>query len=757
VNEFFGGTTEKRVQACSPLRILWVFGWLAVGGEETELQLLARHLDPTRFRIDVVACSHRDGMPDRTLRQLHALGLDVDTTPYALPFPEKVTYLAGKMAAYDVVVASHAAGEVVPALERLALPPPLVEHGGLVAEAGGPKHLTTRYVGVSRTIRDEAARRMPGREEHALEIPPMVDLSAFDPADRGAVRAELGVADDRLLIGWVGRLDPTKRVEDFVDAAALLTSRRPDAQFVIIGGPDAFQPDYEAALRARAAPLGDHLRFLGDRPDVPRLLAGLDSLVWLSRDEGMPHVIAEAGAARLPVVATADNGSLQQICDGILGLLVPHRDPAAVAAALSRLCGNPALRTRLGTALRAHVEREHAVDAVLPRWESLLAEVAAETPAPAPHRTLLPSMFGGGFECSTHRRAHDRARVDVIASSRHDRHAREDHALLAAHDLRWAREGLRWHLIETQPGRYDWSSLQAQIDAAAAAGTTVFWDLLHCGWPDFLDIWSPDFPARFADFAHAAAAHLAPQVPTPLLATPVNEISYMAWAGGTVGRMNPFGIERGVELRDQLVAVAIAGSEAVRAVDPAARLLWAEPVINVVPATPDPADADAARTWRSSEFGAFDRLAALRPDLVDLVGVNYYWANQWTMTSAGERHTIDWSKPDYTPFAKLLREVHRRYGRPLLVSETGIEGERRPVWLAYVTDEVAAARAIGVPVEGICLYPVMDHPGWDDERYCPNGLIETHGEGRTVYAPLAEELARQQGRFAASHAQSKTP
>ena len=328
----------------APIRILWVFGWLVVGGEETELQLLARHLDPDRFQIDVLACFHQDGMPGQTHRQLEALGLDVDTKAYEKPFPEKVTYLAGRMASYDLVIASQAVKEMYPALERLALPPPLIEHGGLVSEAGGPKHLTTRYVGVCRSIRDEAARHMPGRERHALEIPSMVDLAAFDPADRAPVRAELGIADDQLLIGWVGRLDPKKRVEDFIDAAALLApgnvGSRPDARFVIIGGPDAFQPDYAAALRERAAPLGDGIRFLGDRPDVPRLLAGPDILAWLSRGEGMPHVIAEAGAARLPVVATADNGTLQQIEDGVSGLFVPHEDPPAVAAA-STVGGTP--------------------------------------------------------------------------------------------------------------------------------------------------------------------------------------------------------------------------------------------------------------------------------------------------------------------------------------------------------------------------------------------------------------------------------
>jgi UDP-galactopyranose mutase len=94
--------------------------------------------------------------------------------------------------------------------------------------------------------------------------------------------------------------------------------------------------------------------------------------------------------------------------------------------------------------------------------------------------------------------------------------------------------------------------------------------------------------------------------------------------------------------------------------------------------------------------------------------------------------------------------VKERYRRPLFVSETGIEDERRPEWLAYVTDEVLMAIENGVPVEGLCLYPVVNHPGWADDRHCHNGLWDycnVNGD-REIYKPLAEELSRQQARVA---------
>ena len=365
-----------------PRRVLFVFAWLVVGGEESEVRLLAKHLDPARYRIEVAACQRTPEMPEQTHMQLAALGVPLDRAPYALSPEDRVEYLAAKLPAYDLVVACQAVPEVYPALERLAHPPPLIEHGGLVSEAtAGPKHLTARYIGVCTSIRMAAAALMPGRPHHAVEIPSMVDLAEFDPADRSGVRREWDVPEETPVIGWVGRLDRKKRGEDFIYAAALVQRHHPQARFVVIGGPDAFMPEYADELRAltKVLGLGGVVRFLGDRPDVPRLLSGLDALVWLSQGEGMPHVIAEAGAARLPVVATRDNGSEQQLTDDVTGLFVPHESPPAVAAALDRLIRVPELRRRLGENLRGKVEREYSAAVVVPRWEVLFDEVAGES------------------------------------------------------------------------------------------------------------------------------------------------------------------------------------------------------------------------------------------------------------------------------------------------------------------------------------------------------------------------------------------
>src|SRR5690606_24337765 len=109
-----------------------------------------------------------------------------------------------------------------------------------------------------------------------------------------------------------------------------------------------------------------------------------------------------------------------------------------------------------------------------------------------PSPELFSSFFIGGFECSTQRRR-DGRRLDLIAATRHDRFVAQDYALSVEYGLRTLRDGLRWHLIEPAPGRFDWSSFLPMLRAARDADVQVIWDLCHYGWPDDLDIWSPAF------------------------------------------------------------------------------------------------------------------------------------------------------------------------------------------------------------------------------------------------------------------------
>lgn len=363
---------------------------------------------------------------------------------------------------------------------------------------------------------------------------------------------------------------------------------------------------------------------------------------------------------------------------------------------------------------------------------------------------LFRSFLQAGFECSTHRMRG--GREDVIAASQHDRTAETDYRRLHPFGVRTVRDGVRWHLVEPAPGRYDWSSFLPMLQAARRAGTEVVWDLCHYGWPDGLDIFSAAFVDRFSRFAGAVARLVREETDAVPFYCPVNEISFWAWAGGRVGFINPFARGRGNALKRQLVRASIAAVEAIWNVDARARIVHAEPVINIVAHPSRPGDQDLAEGYRLSQYQAWDMLAGrLHPELggaaryLDILGVNYYWNNQWIHKGA----TLDIGHALYKPFRAFLIEVYERYRRPLFLAETSVEGERRPAWLACMAEEARAAMQAGVPLEGFCWYPILDHPGWGDRRYCPNGLFGYADEAgvRPVYEPLARAWQRERTLF----------
>jgi hypothetical protein len=375
----------------------------------------------------------------------------------------------------------------------------------------------------------------------------------------------------------------------------------------------------------------------------------------------------------------------------------------------------------------------------------IAARAAALPPPVLSPSTAFRSFVIGGFECSTHRRQ-DRRRLDLLASTGHSDWAASDYRALQQHGIRTVRDGLRWHLIERVPGRYDWSSFLPMLHAARDTGTQVIWDLCHYGWPDGLNIWAPGFIDRFAAFAGAAARVVRDETGEPPYYVPVNEISYWAWAGGSMGYINPHARRRGGPLKTILIRAAIAAIEAVRAVDPRARIAFAEPAIHIIPRSDSKRDTKAAQRYTVSQFEALDFLTGRarpelggRPDYVDLVGLNYYLHNQWIDGDL----PVMFDHPKFRPMRSIISEAYARYGKPVFLAETGIEGDLRGAWLRVMATEVAAAQADGVPVEGICLYPVTDYPGWVDFRHCPTGLLgfpDASG-ARPVFKPLARELA----------------
>ncbi len=356
------------------------------------------------------------------------------------------------------------------------------------------------------------------------------------------------------------------------------------------------------------------------------------------------------------------------------------------------------------------------------------------------------SFFQAGFECSSHRRI-DGVRLDLIGATSHDRHVLGDYRQCSELGLRTLRDGLRWHLIEKTPGRYDWSSWLPMLEAAEQTGIQVIWDLFHYGSPDHVDQGSPDFPKKFAEFAVAALEFRESVTKQPPLICPLNEINFVCWAVES-GYFPQVGPKKRGWLKRQLVTAWIAATKAIREQWPRTIVVGAEPLIHVAPHDRRRSTLREAEQNRSGMFEAYDWiLGKAEPALggdrsqIDVIGLNYYPHNQWYWKGP----TVPMGHHEYRPLADMLVEVAERYEKPLFLSETGAEGSGRPAWLHYVCDEVGEAMRRGVQIEGICIYPVTAYPGWDNSRHCDVGLLSTVGANgkRKVYEPLYEEIQRQ--------------
>jgi glycosyltransferase involved in cell wall biosynthesis len=204
-----------------------------------------------------------------------------------------------------------------------------------------------------------------------------VDLAPFDLgiATRAATREALGIADDELAIGTACRMAWQKGIDHLLEAIRRVRGRVGRARFIIVGD-GRERPEIEAAARD----LDGAVRFLGQRDDVPALLAALDLFVQPSRQEVMVQTTLEAMAAGRAVVSTRTVGADEAIDDGTSGILVPLGDPAAMADAIAALASDPARRTALGRAARARVESTFTMAHMLDRAERVMARIAAGEP-----------------------------------------------------------------------------------------------------------------------------------------------------------------------------------------------------------------------------------------------------------------------------------------------------------------------------------------------------------------------------------------
>ena len=384
-------------------RILFVHTTSEVGGSDVSLAHIVERLDRTRFQSVVALPS--DGP---LVARLQSAGAEVAV----LPRMRKLTSRKGAPglamfgAGYPMGVASLAS---LVRRKRIDLVHTNTIHnlyGWAAARLTGRPHVwhvreivwqSSALRGLERSLALNfstrvvvTSRAVGGMFERDGVLPPQVvtiangvDTARFAPGASDRVRRDFGIAAGAPLIGAAARLDVWKGLEDFIDAAAVVHRTRPDARFVIAGGPIEGLESYASTLQeqARGRGLTGVLHFAGWKygpTEMPDFHRSLDVLVLPSREpEPFGLVVLEAMASSRPVIATAQGGPLEIVVDGTTGVLVEPRNPEAMARAMVALVDDAPRGRMMGAAGRERVETEFAIERTVERLQLLYDEVLA--------------------------------------------------------------------------------------------------------------------------------------------------------------------------------------------------------------------------------------------------------------------------------------------------------------------------------------------------------------------------------------------
>lgn len=363
----------------SPLKILEVLE-ATIGGTRRHLLDLVANLPAGRFKVSVACSARRDPGFLEDVRRMEATGIRVHLVPMSRsirPLGDLVEL--GRLrrivrgGGFDVV---HTHSAKAGFLGRLA-----------ARSAGVPRIVHTPHtfpfeMDVSRAARflyfqlERLAARWSDRmvcvcpSQRALAAS-LIDPSRVaviengvaprpaDPAGRQRLRQEWGVGPDQPVVGLVGRFTRQKGHADFVAAAGRIAGRLPAARFVLVG-----DGELKARIREtiRTAGLGDRFLLIEGREDAPDLMPAFDVVALPSLWEGLPYVLLEAMAAGAGVVAARVGGMPDVIEDGVDGLLVPARDPEALAEAIMKLFDNPERRSNMGYKARRKVTDRYGIE-----------------------------------------------------------------------------------------------------------------------------------------------------------------------------------------------------------------------------------------------------------------------------------------------------------------------------------------------------------------------------------------------------------
>ena len=369
--------------------VAFIIGSFRYGGAERDLLELLRRLDPSRYEFHVFYLE-RDGdlLPEieRTGAALRPLGIRSLTSLSGIKAvisarrylrEHKIRILQGfgvYGSFYATVIASGVPGLRVISYEFTPVPPPLLR-----ARLFQPWYYRRAdvIVGNSDAVLEAVAARRGVNGKRLVKIYNGVDTSVYTPDAGNGAESFPGIPSGAPLVGAVGRLNPIKGHTYLVAAWPHVVARTPEARLLLVG-PARDVDRARLEEQARGTGCADRIHFLGQRRDVPRILPQFDVVALPSLTEGFSNVIIEAGAAGRPIVATRVGGNPEAIVEGETGLLVPARDPEALAGAIVMLLSDPVMRARMGEAARRRVVNLYSVDRMIEGYDRLYSSLVQD-------------------------------------------------------------------------------------------------------------------------------------------------------------------------------------------------------------------------------------------------------------------------------------------------------------------------------------------------------------------------------------------
>lgn len=364
--------TGEPVTERSKIRVLELGVSLCIGGSERLAASIGQGLDPERFEVFFAAIGN-DGDIGQQLRERGFVTAAFQRRDgFDRQLFRKIWHSI-RTHRVDIVQSHHLSSLIYGGFPTRLAGAKLVHTEHEIKTFERPRnvrwlrtlqHLVHRFVAIDDSIAQFLHDRAKIAKDRIVVIPNGIDLQRFHPAPARE--------KEQFVVGWVGRLDPPKRPDVFVEAIGLVRQKLPHVHGILIG------PGILAdSVRSRIVELGlsDYVAMLGGRSDIPELLQTMDCFVLCSDAEGLPISLVEAMASGLPCIASGVGAIPKVLQDGANGLVLEENNPSILAAKLENIVQNAAFRAKLGSAAREASIARFDLRSTVEQYSKLFSEL----------------------------------------------------------------------------------------------------------------------------------------------------------------------------------------------------------------------------------------------------------------------------------------------------------------------------------------------------------------------------------------------